>query len=124
MDLAALDRFCASLPATAMVVQWRGAHVWKVGGKVFAIASPHEADAYRVSFKCSDIGREILADRFDFAPAPHLPRGGWVQAQEPAAMDAEELQGFIEASHALVAASLTRAKRAELGLQNSGLASA
>ena len=31
------NRFCASLHATTHVVQWGGAHVWKVGGKVFAI---------------------------------------------------------------------------------------
>ena len=29
--------FCAALPATSHVVQWGGSHVWKVGGKLFAI---------------------------------------------------------------------------------------
>ncbi|NNF79091.1 MAG: MmcQ/YjbR family DNA-binding protein, partial [Rhizobiales bacterium] len=31
------NAFCGALPATTHVVQWGGAHVWKVGGKVFAI---------------------------------------------------------------------------------------
>ena len=31
------NAFCRALPATTYVVQWGGAHVWKVGGKVFAI---------------------------------------------------------------------------------------
>ena len=33
------NAFCASLPATTHVVQWGGADVWKVGGKVFAIGN-------------------------------------------------------------------------------------
>ena len=37
MTLDEYNRFCASLHATTHVVQWGGAHVWKVGGKVFAI---------------------------------------------------------------------------------------
>ncbi len=37
MDYDEYNAFCRSLPATAYVVQWGGAHVWKVGGKVFAI---------------------------------------------------------------------------------------
>ena len=31
------NAFCKSLPATTYVMQWGGSHVWKVGGKVFAI---------------------------------------------------------------------------------------
>ena len=31
------NKFCRALPATTYVNQWGGAHVWKVGGKVFAI---------------------------------------------------------------------------------------
>jgi predicted DNA-binding protein (MmcQ/YjbR family) len=36
MTLDEYDAFCRSFPATTYVVQWRGAHVCKVGGKVFA----------------------------------------------------------------------------------------
>ena len=38
MTLDEYDQFCGSLPQTEKAVQWGGAHVWKVGGKVFAIA--------------------------------------------------------------------------------------
>ena len=31
------NAFCRSLKATTHAVQWGGSHVWKVGGKVFAI---------------------------------------------------------------------------------------
>ena len=36
MTLDEYNAFCASLPAASHVVQWGGAHVCKVGGKVFA----------------------------------------------------------------------------------------
>ncbi len=37
MTYEEFNEFCRSLPATSHVVQWGGAHVWKVGGKVFGI---------------------------------------------------------------------------------------
>ena len=37
MTYDTFNRFCAALPHATYVVQWGGAHVWKVGGKVFAI---------------------------------------------------------------------------------------
>ena len=38
MTPAAFNAFCATLPQSTHVVQWGGADVWKVGGKVYAIA--------------------------------------------------------------------------------------
>lgn len=49
MNYDAFNEFCRSLPATTYVVQWGGAHFWKVGGKVFAIggwADDQEAYVY------------------------------------------------------------------------------
>lgn len=37
------NTFCAMLPATSHVVQWGGSDVWKVGGKVFAIAGDRKS---------------------------------------------------------------------------------
>jgi predicted DNA-binding protein (MmcQ/YjbR family) len=54
--------FCRALPATTHVVQWGGSHVWKVGGKVFAIASGKN-DEPSVTFKVSDIAYEMLKER-------------------------------------------------------------
>jgi predicted DNA-binding protein (MmcQ/YjbR family) len=33
------NSFCGALPAKTYVIQWRGSHVWKVGGTVFAIVA-------------------------------------------------------------------------------------
>jgi predicted DNA-binding protein (MmcQ/YjbR family) len=46
--------FCATLPKTTHVIQWGNAHVWKVGGKVFAISGWNQGqDAF--TFKASEI---------------------------------------------------------------------
>ena len=44
MTLEDYNGFCASLASVTHVVQWGGADVWKVGGKVFAIAGWGEGE--------------------------------------------------------------------------------
>ena len=39
MKLNDFNQFCNSLPNTTYSVQWRGSHVWKIGGKIFAIGN-------------------------------------------------------------------------------------
>ena len=63
MTLEEYNGFCASLRAATHVVQWGGSHVWKVGGKVFAIASLGGASGLGITFKCSDIGFDILREQ-------------------------------------------------------------
>jgi predicted DNA-binding protein (MmcQ/YjbR family) len=54
MTFEEFNAFCRELPATTYVVQWGGSHVWKVGGKVFAIATGQDAKP-SFAFKVSDI---------------------------------------------------------------------
>lgn len=118
MRLEDYNRFCASLPHATHVVQWGGAHVWKVGGKVFAIGGWSDGEALAVTFKCSDAGYEILNEQPGLRPAPYLASRGmkWIQRQTPETMDDAALKDYIRASHALVAARLPRKVRLELGL--------
>ena len=59
MTLDRYNAFCRSLPHTTTVVQWGGAHVWKVGSKVFAIAWPAKGGPH-ITFKCSALSFELL----------------------------------------------------------------
>jgi predicted DNA-binding protein (MmcQ/YjbR family) len=81
MDLEAYNAFCAGLPATTHVVQWGGAHVWKVGGKVFAIAGWNDSDELAVTFKVSELAFDILREQPGLRPAPYLASRGmtWIQ---------------------------------------------
>jgi predicted DNA-binding protein (MmcQ/YjbR family) len=113
------DGFCASLPAATRVVQWGGAHVWKVGGKVFAIGGWSKGETPFVTFKCSQMAFEALRGEPGLRPAPYLaPRGGtWIQMYAEGGLTIDELKRYIAESHRLVASKLTRKLRAELGLE-------
>lgn len=113
---ASYDSFCASLPATTHVIQWEGASVWKVGGKIFAIWSDWKGTP-AVSFKCSDMAYQMLSEQPGLAPAPYLARAKWIQLHELDALSEADLFAYIRAAHSLVAAKLTRKLRLELGLE-------
>ncbi len=117
MNYDEFNRFCADLPATSHVVQWGGSHVWKVGGKVFAIGG-WEEESPAFTFKVSPLSYEILKALPGLRPAPYLASRGmiWIQHFAAPGLGDDELKDYLRNSHRLVASGLTRAKRRELGL--------
>ena len=118
MDLAAYNDFCGALPATSHVVQWGGADVWKVGGKVFAIGRPNDEHFLTVSFKTSPMAYEMLRQERGLRPAPYLASRGmkWIQHFEPPGLNDQDLKAYITDSHRLVSLGLTKKLQRELGL--------
>jgi len=118
MTLNGYNRFCASLPHTTHVVQWGGAHVWKIGGKVFAIAGWSDGEELAVTFKCSDVAFEMLKEQPGVRPAPYLASRGmtWIQRQTDESMSDAALRDYLRESYRLVSLKLTRRTRKELGL--------
>lgn len=111
------DNICRALPKTTHVEQWGGASVWKVGGKIFAVCSNWgSGDHIKISFKCSDLAYAILRQQPSIIPAPYLARAKWVQLETALAMKDQDIRDYIGTAYRLVAAKLTKAKRAELGL--------
>jgi predicted DNA-binding protein (MmcQ/YjbR family) len=111
--------FCQYLPHATHVVQWGGSHVWKIGGKVFAIGSQHENGEWlHVSFKCSRMSFDMLKDAPGFRPAPYLASRGmiWLQRTSNASMDDEAFKLYLRESYRLVSLGLTRKTQKELGL--------
>jgi predicted DNA-binding protein (MmcQ/YjbR family) len=117
MILGDYNTYCASLAQTTHVVQWGGAHVWKVGGKVFAIAGWSDGPALAVTFKVSPMAFEILREQPGLRPAPYLASRGmmWIQRTGNETMDDAALCDYLRESHRIVAAGLTRKARAVLG---------
>lgn len=109
--------FCRALPATTYVVQWGGSHVWKVGGKVFAIGGWSNDEA-RFTFKTSRISYEVLKDQPGLRPAPYLASRGmtWIQHHSTPGLSNDELRDYLRQSHHIVALGLTKTKQRELGL--------
>ncbi|MBP0579126.1 MmcQ/YjbR family DNA-binding protein [Labrys sp. LIt4] len=111
------NAFCGSLPATSHVVQWGGAHVWKVGGKVFAVGSQQNGEP-RYTFKVSEISYEVLKEQPGLRPAPYLASRGmkWIQHYAEPGLSDDELRDYLRQSHFIVSRGLSKKMRAELGL--------
>lgn len=118
MTLDEYNDFCRALPHTTYVVQWRGSHVWKIGGKVFAIGGRNEGAGLWVTFKASAMAYDILKEQPGLKPAPHLASRGmkWIQRYSEESMDDDGLKAYIRESYRIVAEKLTKSTRQQLGL--------
>jgi predicted DNA-binding protein (MmcQ/YjbR family) len=118
MNRREYNALCRSLAATSHVVQWGGAHVWKVGGKVFAVARFDDGSEPHITFKVSDIGYEVLKEQPGLRPAPYLASRGmkWIQHHAKPGLSDRELKDYLSASHRLVAQGLPKKKQMALGL--------
>ncbi|KCZ57593.1 MmcQ/YjbR family DNA-binding protein [Hyphomonas chukchiensis] len=116
-----LDEFtahCQSLSHSTYVRQWGDAHVWKIGGKVYAIANDADGEIAEVSFKVTPIAFHILKDQPGCRGAPYMASRGmkWIQRTSAETMSDAELLTYLRDSYLLVAAGLTKKLQKELGL--------
>lgn len=111
------NEFCRSLPAATYIVQWGDSHVWKVGGKVFAIGGWEKIDEPAFTFKTSELHFNILQNEEGYRPAPYMASRGmkWIQ-QFKSTKEDEKLEYYIKESHRLVSLGLTKKIQKELGL--------
>ena len=118
MTYAQFNAFCKALPATTYVMQWGGSHVWKVGGKVFAIGGWNTGEA-AITFKVTPMAYEILAQQAGLRPAPYLASRGmkWIQHFAKPGLSDTDLKAYLRQSHHIVAGGLSKKKRAELGIE-------
>ena len=119
MTYEEFNEFCGTLPATTYVVQWGGSHVWKVGGKVFAIGGWQD-DEPSFTFKVTDVAYEMLKGQPGLRPAPYLASRGmtWIQHFAKPGLSDGELKDYIRQSHLIVSRGLSKKKQVELGLIN------
>ena len=119
MTLDEYNRFCQSIPHSTKVIQWGGAHVWKIGGKVYAIGGWQDSDNQLfVTFKVSNNDYEILKDVEGCRPAPYLASRGmkWIQRMNDVCISDEELMQYLHESYRVVSLNLTKKLQRELRL--------
>jgi len=117
MDIDWLREICLAFRGVTEQIQWGNDLLFKVGGKMFAIA-PLEPAPVCLTFKCSDESFAELTERPRIIPAPYLARAKWVALESPDAMTRGELSELLRTSYELVFAKLP--KRAQEELKGAG----
>jgi predicted DNA-binding protein (MmcQ/YjbR family) len=112
------NQLCGALPATTSVVQWGGAQVWKVGGKVFAVGGWSKDKVPAFTIKTSELNYDFLRNKEGYRPAPYLASRGmkWIQQFDGSKELDEELTYYFQESYRIVSLGLTKKKQKELGL--------
>jgi len=113
------NQFCSEFPATTYVVQWGGSHVWKIGGKVFAIGGLGENNEPAFTFKVSESNFLFLSDPPGYRPAPYLASRGlkWIQCYIANAAKDDDLHYYLQASYRIVSSGLSKKKQKLLGIE-------
>ena len=113
MDIDRLRKYCLSLPHTTEQVQWEDNLVFKVGGKMYAVAAL-EPGRHWLSLKCSPEDFAGLIERPGIFPAPYLARAQWIALETPAALPLAELEAFLTRAHGRVFAKLPKKQQSAL----------
>lgn len=113
MNLDWVRELCLSLPHATEQIQWGDNLVFKVGGKIFAVAALEPA-RHCLSLKCSDDDFAELIERPGIVPAPYLARAHWVALESEHPLTEAELERLLRQAHALVFAKLPKSFREKL----------
>ena len=117
MTLERFRQLCLAQPGATEQIQWRVDAVFKVGGKMFAVACTDFKDYPDVpvcSFKCDDETFAELCEREGIVPAPYMARSKWVALREWRALSDKEFAPLVSRGYALVRAGLPRKLQATL----------
>ena len=100
-------RHCLSFSGATENIQWGNDLVFKIGGKMFAVAAL-EPTQHWLSFKCSPESFMELVERPGILPAPYLARASWVALQSTDALPSTELKKLLREAYDLVFAKLPK----------------
>lgn len=113
MNAGWVRRVCLAFPHATESVQWGDNLVFKVGGKIFAIAPLEPAESW-LSFKCSPEEFAEYVECPGIVPAPYLARAHWIALQSQDALTAAEVKRMLRRSYDLVFERLPKKARASL----------
>src|ERR1041385_4652533 len=113
MDVAEFREYCLTKPDTTEGTPFGpDVLVFKVGGKIFALAAPDEVPP-TVNLKCDPDLALDLRDRYaEVRPGYHMNKKHWNTVEIEGGIPAVELQRMIDHSYELVIKNLPKAVRA------------
>ena len=92
--------------------------VYKIGGKMFAIAA--EDPPPRLTLKCDPVLSEILRGEYAaITPGYHTDKRHWITVRQDADLPDDEVTRLFDHAYDIVRAKLTRAAKAELAAAES-----
>jgi predicted DNA-binding protein (MmcQ/YjbR family) len=113
MNIEQLRKICLGFPAVTEQIQWGDDLLFKVVGKMFAVASLEPARVW-LSLKVSPEDFAELTERPGIIPAPYLARAKWIALESSEALSPSELAPLLRTSYDLVVAKLPRKTRDSL----------
>jgi len=118
MDLEQFREYCLSkVAATESMPFGEGVLVFKVAGKIFALATLDEIPA-TVNLKCDPDLALALRDRYEqVQPGYHMNKKHWNTVEIDSGVPEAELRKMIEHSYDLVVHALSKAQRDQLARQ-------
>jgi predicted DNA-binding protein (MmcQ/YjbR family) len=110
-----IDAFCTKLPGVTRTVQWKGVVVFKLVGTMFAALAPDEKGRPdMLCFKAPPEHFDTLSRSKGFKPVRVHRK--WVALEDPKILTPAETKAYIRQAYAVIAAGLSKRKRAELAL--------
>ena len=113
MNIDWVRKHCLSFPHATETVQWDNDLVFKVAGKMFAVAALEPGDHW-LSFKCTPEQFAELVERPGIRPAPYMARAHWVSLQDRDALPHREIEDRLAGAYQLIRAKLPRKLQVEL----------
>jgi predicted DNA-binding protein (MmcQ/YjbR family) len=113
MDAEWVRRICMSYPHATEQIQWGDDLVFKVAGKIFAVA-PLSPAKVTLSFKVTPEEFADLTEQEGIIPAPYVARNQWIALEPSARLSAAELKRLLRQSYDLVVAKLPKKTQATL----------
>jgi predicted DNA-binding protein (MmcQ/YjbR family) len=104
---------CLSFPQTTEHIQWGEVLVFKVAGKIHALAALQPSNTW-LTFKASPENFVELTERPGIIPAPYLARAKWVALETRDALPLDELARLLRESYDMVVAKLPKKTREAL----------
>jgi predicted DNA-binding protein (MmcQ/YjbR family) len=113
MDVAWVREYCISFSGVTEHVQWGNHLVFKVGGKMFAVAAL-EPGGHFLSLKSTRERFADLTDRPGVIPAPYLARAYWVALEQERTLSRAETKALLDEAYEAVLAKLPKKTQAVL----------
>ena len=117
MNVEWVRKRCLSFPHATETVQWGDNLVFKVAGKIFAIAALAPAKTV-LAFKIDPQEFAELVERPGIIQAPYFAKTQWVALERDDALSRAEIQESLKRSYDLVVSKLPKKIQADLGKKN------